>query len=33
LVKFDFMAKDHTTRMLEQELEEMKVRLAKLEGK
>ena len=33
LVKFDFMAKDHTTRMLEQELEEMKARLAKLEGK
>ena len=32
-VKYDFMAKAHSTRMLEQELEEMKARLAKLEGK
>ena len=32
LVKIDFMAKNHGTRMLEQELEEMKARLAKLEG-
>ena len=29
--QFDFAPKAHSTRMLEQELEEMKTRLAKLE--